>query len=110
MHCERPNYMGRPLLHVGNRQLVCIDCFYFITGIDSRDPAVERTARSGDPAHLTLEEWCRLGKPTVPVTSAGGRTVSNVESGRPVAAPLPKDSPWWARVLHWLGVELVGQK
>lgn len=58
--CQRRNFMGRPLHNVGNRQMVCIDCFCFITGIDERDPLKDRTARSGDSCYLTTDEWQQL--------------------------------------------------
>lgn len=29
---------------------------------------------------------------------------------RPLLAPLPKSAPWWARALHWLGIEMVSKR
>lgn len=31
-------------------------------------------------------------------------------SKRPLLAPLPKDAPWWARLLHWLGVRMLNER
>lgn len=45
------------------------------------------------------------GRPEGPVLGVCG-----CEHERPLLAPLPADSPWWAKVLHWLGVRAVGQR
>lgn len=115
-NCGRPNFMGQELLEVGNKRRVCIDCFSFVTGSDPRDPAVERSARSGDPAHLTLAEWRAVGEPSVPVRLSDTAADLHVEESgplpgeRPLLAPLPPGTPRWVRFLHWLGVEMVSKR
>lgn len=107
VRCEREPWMGR-LLNVGNRQLVCVDCFAFVTGIDDRDPIEDPTARSGDPRYVASSERDAL----VSASTAGDGSLTEDadprpapgKSERPLLAPLSKDEPWWVRLLHWLGV------
>lgn len=112
--CEREPYLGR-LLNVGNRQMVCVDCFAFVTGIDDRDPIEDPTARSGDPRYVASSE--RADASVQAILDRHGeqrldpeefeREFGSLPKGdeRPPLAPLPKGTPWWVRVLHWLGVE-----
>lgn len=138
-NCKRPPWFDRPLHSIGGGQKVCTDCFCFFSGIDPRDPAHERTARSGDDLYMTKDEWMAAGKPSVPVeeeaqpaftvgefgntfrcTKEEGWTVNGEpynpdEDGvhqpeRPPLAPLPPGTPWWARLLHWLGLRMVNER
>jgi hypothetical protein len=90
-NCGREPWMGRPLHDIGGGRKVCTDCFCFFSRIDPRDPAAERTARSGDPVHLRLDEWHAAGEPSVPVP------LSDTTAGLHV-----EEHGWPPRWLEWL--------
>lgn len=94
-NCGREPWMGRPRHDIGGGRKVCTDCFCFFSGIDPRDPAIERTARSGDPLHLGLHEWRAVGEPSVPVALSDTAADLHVEEhGGP-----PR---WLERLVGWL--------
>lgn len=104
--CERDAWMGR-LLNVGNDQLVCVDCFAFVTGIDDRDPIDDPTARSGDPRYVASTDRDLVSTAVAespPLTKSADPRLERGKSERPLLAPLPPDAPRLARLLHWLGV------
>jgi hypothetical protein len=100
MRCERLPFLGRRL-NVGNNQMVCIDCFAFVTGIDDRDPIEAPTARSGDPRYVARSK--REDTPPFELFPPA-------EDERPPLAPLPPGTPRWVRLLHWLVIRLVSER
>lgn len=95
-NCGRPNYLGRPLMKLNHPVRVCIDCFAFITGSDPRDPAHERTARSGDPAYMLQSEWREAGEPCIPVERS--MMVSDSMQVSEDGWRKPQDWPSWTMV------------
>ncbi|MGH2940345.1 MAG: hypothetical protein ACRDPE_19740, partial [Solirubrobacterales bacterium] len=90
--CDRRGFMGRLLkMGVGPRKWVCIDCFSFLSGVDPRDPVEERTARSGDPFYLTVDEWRQMGEPRVPVVDGAGMPEATDSPFEPF--PPPAEGP-----------------